>query len=139
MATGDKNLPVKLVVVEATKIDGKHVSVGEILNNTPTELAFELGAAGKVRAWTKELEADMKARAKAEEEAKQARATQSGAFVLGEAVATGSGVSADDIKAAISQGIAAGMQAVAEQLAAAPEETPGGDNAENTADADKAK
>lgn len=139
MAIGDKNEPIDLVVVEPCVVEGKHLALGAVLKKQDPEFAFEMAACGKMRLATEDLVKDMKARAKAEEEAKQARAAQSGGFVLGEAVATGSGVSADDIKAAISQGIAAGMQAVAEQLAAAPEATPGGDNAENTADSDKAK
>lgn len=110
MAQGDKNLPVKLVVVEATKIDGKHVEVGEVLNNVPTDLAFELGGSGKVRAWTKELEADTKAQAKAEKAAAEARAAQQQAGLLG------GGAQTIDysaiIKQAVSEGIAAGVAAL---------------------------
>lgn len=131
MAQGDKNLPVKLVVVEATKIEGEHVEVGTVLNNTPTDIAFELGGSGKVRAWTKELEADMKARAKAEKAAAEERAAQSAAFVPGQIVSAAPGISAEQIaetiKAAIEQGIQAGIALAAAAIPAepAPEGTPG--------------
>lgn len=126
MATGDKNYPVDLVVVEATKIDGEHVPVGMVLKKVDTDTAFELAAAGKVRAWTKELEADMKARAKAEADfaAKSAKAVTAVA-------AAGNGITADQIadivKSAIEQGIQAGIAMAAAAIPAEP--APAGEGA----------
>lgn len=115
MAQGDKNLPVDLVVVEATKIEGEHVAVGTVLKKVDTEFAFELGAAGKVRSWSKELEADMKARAKAEAAAAEQSATAT-------APANG-GLSANDlakiIEAATAKGIETGIKLALESAPAA--------------------
>lgn len=68
--------PVDLVVVEPTKIEGKHVDAGTLLREVPADLAMELAAAGKVRVATEEVVAEYKARAKAAAKAAEAQEAQ---------------------------------------------------------------
>ena len=46
--------PVTLIVTDPCKIDGDHIPVGAILENTPYELANDLVGAGKARLATEE-------------------------------------------------------------------------------------
>lgn len=108
MAVTDKNLPVDIVIVEPTKIDGEHVEIGTVYKKVDPEFAFELSAAGKARLATTELIADLRARKKAEAEAAEKRANE-------QALSNG-GLTAslsESIAAAIQAGIAAGLQAAA--------------------------
>ena len=65
----DKNLPVDIIIVEPTAIDGKHFAVGTVLKNVETALAMDLAGSGKARVATDELIAEFNARAKAKEAA----------------------------------------------------------------------
>ena len=59
--------PVSIVVINACKVDGKHLAVGEVLLDVEPELAFELTGAGRTRLATAEdLAAVKKKAAKAE-------------------------------------------------------------------------
>lgn len=59
--------PVTLIVIDSCKIAGRHVSRGEILPDTPADLARELTGAGRTRLAT---EADL-AKAKSAKADKQ--------------------------------------------------------------------
>lgn len=61
--------PVTLIVVNACKIDGKHVAVGEILTDVEFDLACELTGAGRTRLATDD---DLAAAASAKKPAKAA-------------------------------------------------------------------
>jgi hypothetical protein len=59
--------PVSIVVVNACKVDGKHLAVGDVLLDVEPDLAFELTGAGRTRLATAEdLAAAKKKPAKAE-------------------------------------------------------------------------
>lgn len=58
----DKNLPVNMIIVEPTVIDGKHVAVGTVIKNCETELAMDLAGSGKARPSTPELVEEYKKR-----------------------------------------------------------------------------
>ena len=104
----DKNLPVDMIIVEPTAIDGEHVEVGTVLKKCETELAMDLAASGKARPATPELIkqykdlADAKAKAaKAAAEAAEIAATNA----LGNSAALTKAVAdaiANGIKAALS-------------------------------------
>ena len=51
----DKNLPVDIIIVEPTAVDGKHLAVGHVIKNASAELAMDLAASGKARPATPEL------------------------------------------------------------------------------------
>ncbi len=97
----DKNLPVDIIIVAPTAIDGKHLKTGTVLKKVEAELAMELAGAGKARLYSKELEADIKKQVEAEDAAIKARETQqtlAGAGLNADAIATALG-------AAIQQGV----------------------------------
>lgn len=70
----DKNLPVDIIIVENTAIDGKHIEAGTVLKKQPADLAMDLAGSGKARPATDELIAEFKARAKAKQDADKAAA-----------------------------------------------------------------
>lgn len=70
----DKNLPVDMIIVENTGIEGKHVEVGTLIKNMDAQLALDLAGSGKARPATPELIAEFKERAKAKAEAAKAKA-----------------------------------------------------------------
>lgn len=41
--------PVSIVVINACKVDGKHLAVGDVLLDVEPEIAFELTGAGRTR------------------------------------------------------------------------------------------
>ncbi|HAJ72435.1 MAG TPA: hypothetical protein DCO68_10195 [Methylophilaceae bacterium] len=51
----DKNLPVDMIIVEPTVVEGVHLAKGEVINKCPTELAMDLAGSGKARPATPEL------------------------------------------------------------------------------------
>lgn len=51
----DKNLPVDVIIVEPTAIEGVHYAVGRVIKNASTELAMDLASSGKARPATPEL------------------------------------------------------------------------------------
>lgn len=51
----DKNLPVDMIIVEPTAVDGTHVAVGTVFKKMDSELAMDLAASGKARPATPEL------------------------------------------------------------------------------------
>lgn len=70
----DKNLPVDMIIVEPTVIDGKHIAAGTVLKKCETELAMDLAGSGKARPATEELIAEFKARAAAKAATEKAAA-----------------------------------------------------------------
>ena len=65
MATNDPK-PVNLVCINACKIDGEHIAVGELLMNVESDLALELTGAARTRLATAEDIAAAEAKAKAD-------------------------------------------------------------------------
>ena len=70
----DKNLPVDMIIVEATAIDGEHLPQGTVIKKMNAQLAMDLAGSGKARPATDALIAEYKARAKAQAEADKAKA-----------------------------------------------------------------
>jgi hypothetical protein len=115
----NKNLPVDVLVVEPTAIDGEHISVGTRINKMEPDLAMDLAGSGKVRLYSKELEKDLDARVKAEEAAAKKRAEQGNATATLVAN-TAPSVSGEELAAAVQAGIAQGIEAGLKLLAEAP-------------------
>ena len=99
----DKNVPVDMIIVAPTAIDGEHMEIGTVLKKCDTELAMELAGAGKARPWTKELEKDVLAQKKSEEAAVKARESAN--------ALAGAGISTAALADAIAQGVAAALAA----------------------------
>lgn len=129
----DKNKPVDLLVVEATKIDGEHLPIATKLNKVETELAFELVGSGKCRLYTPELEKELKARVKSEAELQERRALSQAPAISGvsaEALAeiskSAGGITAEQltgiVEAATAKGIEAGIKLALESAPEAPAE-----------------
>ncbi len=51
----DKNLPVDMIIVEPTVVEGKHLPTGHVIKKCDTELAMDLAGSGKARPATPEL------------------------------------------------------------------------------------
>lgn len=133
----NKNLPVDVLVVEPTAIDGEHIAVGTRINKMEPDLAMDLAGSGKVRLYSKELEKDLDARVKAEQAAAKKREEQGNAVATFVPTASPS-VSGEDLAAAVQAGIAQGIEAGLKLLVEAPvtiEEAPAaaGDSEENKA------
>jgi hypothetical protein len=58
----DKNIPIDMIIVEPTVVDGKHIEAGTLLKKVDTELAMDLAGSGKARPATEELINEFKAR-----------------------------------------------------------------------------
>jgi hypothetical protein len=106
----NKNLPVDVLVVEPTAIEGEHIGVGTRINKMDADLAMDLAGSGKVRLYTKELEKDLDARVKAEQAAAKKREEQGNAVATFVPTAAPS-VSGEDLAAAVQAGIAQGIEA----------------------------
>lgn len=111
----DQHLPVDMIIVENTAIDGKHIEVGTVIKKMEAGLALDLAGSGKARPATDELVAEFKARAKEKEAAKKAAAE---AAAISAANSIGN---ADALSAMIANAISAG---VANALAAAAQPAP---------------
>jgi hypothetical protein len=70
----DKHIPVDMILVEATAIDGEHFEAGTVLKKMDSELALDLAGSSKARPSTPELIAEFKERAKHKEAAAKAKA-----------------------------------------------------------------
>lgn len=103
MAKPDQHLPVNMIIVENTAIDGKHIEAGTVIKNMEAELSLDLAGSGKARPATDELIADFKARAKTKEAAEKAVAEAA-------AVAAANSIgNAEALSAMIANAIAAGI------------------------------
>jgi len=58
----DKNLPIDMIIVEPTAIEGKHVEAGKVIKNCDASLAMDLAGSGKARPATEELIKEFKVR-----------------------------------------------------------------------------
>lgn len=112
----DKNLPVDMIIVEPTVIDGEHIEAGFVIKKCETSLAMDLASSGKARPATDDLIAEFKARAKAkaaaEAAAKEREANAATAALAGN----------EALASVIGNAIAAGVQLAVDKLAA-PAET----------------
>lgn len=70
----DKHLPVDMIIIENTAIEGQHIEAGTVIKKMEAELALDLAGSGKARPATPELIAEFKAREKAKEAAEKAKA-----------------------------------------------------------------
>jgi hypothetical protein len=51
----DQNLPVDIIIIEPTAVEGKHLPIGHVIKNATTELAMDLASSGKARPATPDL------------------------------------------------------------------------------------
>jgi hypothetical protein len=113
----DKNLPVDMIIVENTAIEGEHVEAGTLIKKMDAQLALDLAGSGKARPATPELIAEYKERAKQKADAEKAKAA---AEAEAAAKAGDPKAFADAIAAAIAKGVAEAVAAL--QQPAAPAE-----------------
>lgn len=108
----DKDLPVDMIIVENTAINGKHYEAGHVVKDCDPGLAMDLASSGKARPATKDLIDEAKKRAQvkkeAEENAKKLLETNAAtalagseamAAIIGQAVAQGVQLAVDKITA----------------------------------------
>lgn len=107
----DKNLPVDMIIVEPTAIDGEHVAPGHIIKKCETELAMDLAASGKARPATPELIAHFKERAAAQ--AKAEKEAAAAAEVASANALAGNEALANMVARAIAAGVAQATAAAA--------------------------
>lgn len=103
----DKNLPVDMIIVEPTAIEGVHVEQGTVFRKMDALLAMDLAGSGKARPATDELIKefeDRKAAKKAADEAAAEAAKVAAANALGN-----TDVLASLIADAFSKGIATAL------------------------------
>ncbi|HSH98875.1 MAG: hypothetical protein ACAH07_06000 [Methylophilaceae bacterium] len=70
----DKSVPVTIILIENTAIDGKHLEAGTILKDVNPELAVDLAGSGKAALATEDRVKQVKDRIKAEKAAAAERA-----------------------------------------------------------------
>jgi hypothetical protein len=103
----DQHLPVDMIIVENTAIDGKHHAASTVIKDMEAQLALDLAGSGKARPATPELIAEFKARAKAKADAEKAAAETAAT------AAANSLGNAEALSTMIANAIAAGIAAAA--------------------------
>lgn len=104
----DKDLPVDMIIVEPTVIDGKHIEVGTVLKKVEAPLAMDLAGSGKARPATEELIKQYK-----EQKANQAAAEKAAKEAADKAQAEQAHANSDALAGVIANAIAAALKAQA--------------------------